>query len=59
MNRYSNINRIKSTEVDLIDLVCVQIHFPLVFAEESVYFQPIRVVKPIGDAEITEDPILK
>jgi hypothetical protein len=48
----------KSTEMDLIDLVCIQIHFPFVLPEECIYLQAIGVVESIGDAEITEDPIL-
>lgn len=44
--------------MDLIDLVCIQIHFPFVLPEECIYLQAIGVVESIGDAEITEDPIL-
>lgn len=49
----------KSTKVDLIDLICIQIHLSLVFAEEGVYILAIRVIEPIRDSEIAEYPILK
>jgi hypothetical protein len=48
----------KSLEVDLVDLVGVQIHFPIVLAKDSVHLEPVAIVKPVGDAEITEDPVL-
>lgn len=44
--------------MNLIDLVCIQIHLPFVLSKERVYLQSVGVVETIRNAEITEDPIL-